>query len=317
MSALTRALQTLWQSDAKLTALGLAMIVLLAITGMALVVDPRHITGAPAWLKPAKFAASIAIYTLTLAWVFSYLREWIRTRTIVSWIATVVFVIEIIIIDVQAWRGTTSHFNVSTPLDGILFSIMGLAIVVQTLSTLAVAVALWRHNFSDRAFGWALRLGIVITIVGAMAGGLMTRPTGAQLDAARAGNRMLVSGAHTVGASDGGPGLPGTGWSTDHGDLRVAHFIGLHALQMLPLMALVFIRRGWHEVKRVRLVWSMAASYAALFALLMWQALRGQSVTSPDAVTVVALGSWAILTAAAVWLSAFRPEVARTQAIVY
>ena len=88
--------------------------------------------------------------------------------------------------------------------------------------------------------GWALRLGMTITIVGAMTGGLMTRPTSAQLEAARAGNRMTVAGAHTVGAPDGGPGLPGTGWSLEHGDIRVAHFLGLHALQLLPLLAFAF-----------------------------------------------------------------------------
>jgi hypothetical protein len=226
-------------------------------------------------------------------------------------------ILEIVIIDVQAWRGTTSHFNVRTMVNGVLFSIMGLAIVVQTLSTIAVTVALWRSNFSDRALGWAFRFGIVITIAGAMSGGLMTRPTTAQLDAARAGSRMTVSGAHTVGAPDGGPGLPGTGWSTEHGDLRVAHFIGLHALQVLPLMALAFIRRGWDEVRRVRLVWTSAASYAALFALLMWQAFREQSVTSPDAVTIAALGSWAVLTAVAVWLSSSGSEAPRVHAVVY
>ena len=108
------------------------MFALLAATGVALVLDPREIGGAPAWMKPAKFAASIGIYTLTLAWVFTYLPEWKKTRLAVSWVTTATLVIEIIIIDVQAWRGVTSHFNVGTPLDGVLFSIMGLAIVVQT-----------------------------------------------------------------------------------------------------------------------------------------------------------------------------------------
>ena len=88
---------------------------------------------------------------------------------------------------------------------------------------------------------------MTITIVGAMTGGLMTQPTRAQIDNARAGHRMTVAGAHTVGAPDGGPGLPGTGWSREHGDLRVAHFLGLHALQMLPLAAFLFVRRGWQD----------------------------------------------------------------------
>ena len=173
-------LTALWKSDARLTATSLVMIALLAATGMALMLDPRQITGAPAWLKPAKFAMSIAIYTLTLAWVFMYLPDWPRTRRVVSWVTTVTLLLEIVIIDVQAWRGTTSHFNVGTLVDGILFTIMGLAIVVQTVAAIALAVALWRQHFSDRALGWALRLGMTITIVGAMTGGLMTQPTRAQ-----------------------------------------------------------------------------------------------------------------------------------------
>jgi hypothetical protein len=309
-------LKTLWESDARLTAVGLLMFALLAVTGVALLVDPREVMGAPAWMKPAKFAISIGIYTLTLAWVFTYLREWPRTRRVVSWITAVTLLLEIVIIDVQAWRGTTSHFNVGTLLDGMLFSIMGAAIFAQTLAAAAVAVALWRQRFSDRAMGWALRFGMTITIVGAMTGGLMTSPTRAQMDAARAGQRMTVAGAHTVGAPDGGPGLPGTGWSREHGDIRVAHFVGLHALQMLPLLALLFTARGWPEFRRIRMIWAMSASYASLFVLLLWQALRGQSVTAPDAATLTAMGLWALLTVLALGLASARRESARAHAAV-
>jgi hypothetical protein len=309
-------IEMLWKSDAKLTAVGLLMLALLGTTGVALIVDPREIAGAPAWMKPAKFAASIAIYTLTLAWVFTYLREWPRTRRVVSWVTTVTLLLEIVIIDLQAWRGTTSHFNVGTVVDGVLFSIMGLAIVVQTIAAIAVAVALWKQQFPDRALGWALRLGMTVTIVGAMTGGLMTQPTRAQLDSARAGNRMTIAGAHTVGAPDGGPGLPGTGWSREHGDVRVAHFLGLHALQILPLLALGLTRRDWSDVHRVRTVWAVTASYVSLFALLLWQALRGQSVVAPDATTLTALALWAVLTASALWISRSRVESARIHAVV-
>ena len=310
-------LKTLWDSDPRLTAVGVLMAALLAATGVALVVDPRHIMGAPAWMKPAKFAASIAIYTFTLAWVFTYLREWPKTRRIVSWVTSVTLPLEILIIDVQAWRGTTSHFNVGTLLDGVLFSIMGIAIIVQTLAAVAVAVALWRQRFADQAMGWALRLGMTITIVGAMTGGLMTQPTRAQLDDARAGNRMTVAGAHTVDGPDGGPGLPVTGWSREHGDLRIAHFLGLHALQILPLAALVVRRRGWRDDRGTRLVWAVSASHVSLFALLLWQALRGQSVTAPDAATIAALAVWAVLTVSAVWLAASRRTPAAAHAVAY
>jgi hypothetical protein len=311
------ALNALWRTDARLTAVGLFMIAILAATTVALIVDPRQILGAPAWMKPAKFAVSIAIYTLTLAWVFSYLPDWVRTRRVVSWITAIAMVLEIVIIDLQAWRGTTSHFNVATPLDGMLFSIMGLAIVVQTLSTLAVAVALWRQEFADRALGWALRLGLTITIIGAATGGMMTRPTAAQLDEAKATHRLTVAGAHTVGAPDGGPGLPGVGWSREHGDLRVAHFIGLHALQILPLVTLAMRRKGWDGTRQLRTVCAAGASYFGLYVLLLSQALRGQSVSRPDSPALVALGVWAILTAGALWALSAKSTTSRSQAIVY
>jgi hypothetical protein len=311
INRLTVSLRRLWLGDALLTATGLVMLAALVVFTAGLVLDPRTIQGAPAWLKPAKFAASIAIYTLTLAWVFTYLPEWVKTRRFVSWIASVVFILEIVIIAAQAWRGTTSHFNVSTPLDMILFTTMGTAIVVQTLVTIAVVVALWRQPFTDLALGWALRLGLLISIIGASTGGLMTRPTAEQLAEARLTGHLPVAGAHTVGGPDGGPGIPGTGWSLEHGDIRVAHFIGLHAFQALPLFALIGRGRRWSESTRLRLVFIAAGSYTALIAILLWQALRGQTVVAPDVRTLVAFAVWAILTVSIASLTAVRPSSVR------
>jgi hypothetical protein len=309
-------LRTFWRGSPPLTVTGLLMLGALAGTLVGLAVDPRIITGAPAWLKPTKFALSIAIYTFTLAWIFSLIPGWLRTRRIVGWTTAVVMVLEMAIISLQAFRGTTSHFNVSTLFDGVLFSVMGTAIVVQTVSSIAVAVALWRHPFGDRALGWALRLGMTITIVGAFTGGLMTRPTRQQLDAARAGERMLIAGAHTVGAPDGGPGLPGTGWSTEHGDIRVAHFVGLHALQVLPIVAILLARRRVRDAVRTRLIVVAGGSYAALFGILMWQALRGEPLFAPDAVTLTVLGSWMAGTAVAAAASVLRARPLHRPAIV-
>jgi hypothetical protein len=305
-----------WRGSALLTATGILMMAVLAATAVGLAVDPRIITGVPAWLKPAKFAVSIAIYTFTLAWIFSLIPEWIRTRRVVGGMTAVTMVLEMAIIAAQTFRGTTSHFNVGTLLDGALFSVMGGAIIVQTVSTIAVAVALWRHSFTDRALGWALRLGMSMTIVGALTGGLMTQPTRQQLEAARAGEPMMIVGAHTVGAPDGGPGLPGTGWSTTHGDLRVAHFLGLHAVQALPMLALVLARRRVSDLVRVRLTLTAAASYLALFGIVLAQALRGQSVLAPDALTLTLLGMWAVGTALGASASVLRLQPARRPAVV-
>ena len=286
----------LWRSSPPLTAVGILMLVVAVASAVAMLVDPRIITGAPAWLKPFKFAISTAVYSLTLAWIFESLSDWPRVRRIVGWTTAIVFVLEVALIDAQAWRGTTSHFNVSTTFDAVVFLVMGGAIVLQTLVSMAVLIALWRQQFMERSLGWALRLGIALTIAGALTGPLMTRPTEAQLADVRAGGRMTISGAHSVAGPDGGPGLPVTGWSREHGDLRVPHFIGLHAIQALALVALGLRRWRRPEAVRVRAVLAAAASYATLFLLLLWQALRGQSLVAPDAMTIASMVIWAVAT---------------------
>jgi hypothetical protein len=310
------ALRRLLRINIPLTIVGVGLVLAFGGTLIGLLVDPRAITGAPAWLKPAKFAVSTAIYSLTLAWIFTYLHDWTRTRRIVGWTTAVILVVEVGLIYVQAWRGTTSHFNVGTPLDAVLFATMGLAIVVQTLAAILVAIALWRQRFDDAALGWALRLGLTISIIGASTGGLMTRPTAAQLAEARATHHMAVAGAHTVGAADGGAGLPGTGWSRTHGDLRVPHFLGLHAMQALPLLVLLAGRRRASDARRVRLVLAGAGSYLALFAVLLTQALSGESLAAPSPAFLAAFTVWGVATVTAAWLATAGPARASRQSAV-
>jgi hypothetical protein len=137
---------------------------------------------------------------------------------------------------------------------------------------------------------------MLVTVLGSAAGGLMLRMTPEQAEAALVNHTVTAVGAHTVGAPDGGPGLPGVGWSTLHGDLRVPHFFGLHGVQIIPFLAWIFARRReW--------VFAIAGSYLAFIGILLWQALRGQSITEPDSATVTALGVW--LAATVVMLVSF------------
>ena len=289
---MTSVLLRLWKIDRPLMATAAIMTAALVWAAAGLLLDPRTIAGAPAWLKPAKFAISIAIYTFTLTWIFGYLSDRPTLQRLVSWSTSSILIMEVAIINLQAWRGTTSHFNVGTVLDTTLFSLMGIGILLQTLIAAALCIALWNHRFADPALGWAIRLGLTISLIGASTGGLMVRPTAEQLATAHETGRLVVSGAHTVGAPDGGPGLPGTKWSLEHGDLRVAHFLGLHALQALPAVALVLFSLGWTEERRTRMVLAAAASYGALFVIILWQALRGQSVVRPDITTTATLATW-------------------------
>jgi hypothetical protein len=138
---------------------------------------------------------------------------------------------------------------------------------------------------------------MTLTIAGALTGPLMTRPTPTQLAAARGGAPMTTVGAHTVGAADGGPGIPVTGWSRRYGDIRVPHFVGLHAVQALALVALLLGRWRAPEGVKVGALLAAAVSYATLFVFLLLEALRGQSVVESDAARLVPLAIWGVLTA--------------------
>lgn len=271
------------------------ILMLLALAGalVGLIVDPRVITGAPAWLKPLKFAISISIYSATFIWLLGFVQGRRRIVRIVAWVTTAGLVIEMALIAMQVVRGTTSHFNISTPFNGAVYYIMGMTVVCVWTANLILGIVLMRQRFADPAFAWALRLGVLISFVGMSVAFLMTAgPTNAQRAAAKAGDGMPIVGAHSVGVADGGPGIPILGWSTVGGDLRIPHFVGLHALQLLPLFGWLLIRYGTRlrPASRTALVWIAGLGYLGLVGLLTWQALRGQSIVHPDARTLTAAG---------------------------
>ncbi len=112
---------------------------------------------------------------------------------------------------------------------------MGITIAVLWVATFVIAVILWRARLGDRATDQAIRLGLLIALAGLLLGGLMVGPTPEQQ---AAGDLDTVIGAHSVGVPDGGPAMPLTGWSTTGGDLRIPHFLGMHALQAHPAVPL-------------------------------------------------------------------------------
>ena len=266
-----------------LYAFAVAMAALTPVLAVLAVVDARVLLGAPLWLKPLKFAISLALYSATLAWMLGQLRE--RALQRVGWIVTVAGAVEMAIIVGQAAVGNRSHYNVDTPLSAALWSTMGMTIVVLWLATLAVALRFLRGGGtrSGRAATTAVRLGLVVALVGLAEGFL-----------------MATAGAHAVGVPDGGPGLPLVGWSTTGGDLRIAHFVGMHALQGLPLIAAgLAVTRRFDELARIRLVGIAAVAWTGLTVLLTWQALRAQPLLAPDALTLGALAVLVLSTLAA------------------
>ena len=317
MPSPVRILHSLWRVHAPLTlsALLTASVTLFFIIGIF--ADPRVITDAPAWLKPTKFGVSITLYTLTLTWILGFIkgRKWLVN--ILGWTVIIAFALEWVAIITQVVRGTTSHFNIATPFDTALWSLMGTAIVVLWVANFVIAGLLLFQRFENPAFAWSLRLGVLITVVGMGLGFLMTSPTAQQLAGWEAGGPVTIAGAHTVGAPDGGPGLPVVGWSTTGGDLRAPHFVGMHALQVIPFFGwLVSRRRRWRTRTRVALVWTASGFYLGVTALLTLQALRAQPIIYPDALTVGLFTGLVAIGGLAAWLAVQLPR-AQKQKVAY
>jgi hypothetical protein len=263
-----------------LLALAAAMSVLALVAAVGVFVDDRVLVGAAIWLKPFKFAVSLAVYSVTLAWMLAVLP---RRSRLGEWTGTAIVgfaFVEIAIITAQVIRGQRSHFNAATPLDVSLFAIMALSIMALFVAHLVIAVVALRQRIPDRVASYAIRLGLLLSAVGFLVAVPMVLP---MQDPGIAG----VAGAHAVGVPDGGPGLPITGWSTTGGDLRVGHFVGMHGLQALPLLALLLTRRTrLGTTQKTRILVIAAIAYAGLTVLLTWQALRGQPLLRPDALTL-------------------------------
>jgi hypothetical protein len=250
----------------------------LGLSLVGLLVDPRVIQGAPAWLKPAKFGISIVVYLLTMRWIAGMVPGHRRLLLVSATAIVVVMVGEVLGLDLQVVRGTTSHFNESTAFDTAVFYGMGGLISIAFVATAVWAVLALRSRGLDAGSAAGIRWGLLLALLGMLAAGLMIANTG-----------WHDGGGHTVGAADGGPGLPLTGWSLDHGDLRIGHFLGLHGLQAMPLLAWVLATRTNLGARtRSRLIAVAAVGWAGLMALTLWQALRGQALLQPDAATAAA-----------------------------
>jgi hypothetical protein len=212
-----------------------------------------EVLGINAYIKPFKFAFSTFIYSWTMAWYINYLPTF--NPTVFNWIIIITLGFEIVYIALQASKGELSHYNVSTPTKSFLFSMMALMATIATLATAYIAVLFFSSNVSalPNYYLWSIRLGLIIFVVFSFEGFVM-------------GSKM----AHTVDALDGTKGIPIFNWSLSHGDLRIAHFIGMHALQIIPIVS-------FYVLKNTKLTIGLGILYFALAVFTLIQALQGKS----------------------------------------
>jgi hypothetical protein len=237
----------MWRRNAVLSAVAAINAALFGAFAVGAAFDPTLVNGEPAWLKPTKFAGSIALACATLGWLGGHLPVDPDFRRRVSWVVGVGFLLEIALIGGQAARGVGSHFNRATILDGVIGAAMGVTIVVVTAAVASLAVRARRNEFDVHpAFAMGILLGIGGFVVGAFEGGA-----------------MIAIQSRVVETAE--PTVPVVGWQLI-GDFRLAHFVGLHALQLLPLtgyLAAAGHRRGLVERPR-RAVVVVAFAYGVV-----------------------------------------------------
>lgn len=293
----------------------MAALVLFSAAGM--VFDNRMLLDESVWLKPFKFGLAFLLYGITLTWLLSLPHKGSRATWWMGTVFAVTGFLDVGFIVVQAARGTYSHFNDETDaVNSIGQQVFAFGVPGLFFANLVIVLILSWQRLVDRPTARAIHAGLGLAVVG-MALGYLMGFTGKQLVRDADGTVVELVAGHTVldnpslNAHDGVGGMPITHWSTIGGDLRIPHFLGLHAIQVLLLavVALAWLARRypWLRAERTRaaLIGVFASGYAGLLAIVLWQALRAQSLVHPDGWTLFAVGVliWmvALLTLAVYW----------------
>ncbi len=237
---------------------------LIAITGfgclLGLFIDDRTLMGVNVWLKPLKFSISITIYLITVGYLITKYPYSNRKRGLINHITAWSLLLEFIVIVYQGSRGVQSHYNTATPFDSILFMLMGVFVGINVLTMVLFIIDTARLKLkTTKSVQWAILLGWLIVFFGSWVGG-----------------QMISQVSHNVGIIDGGAGLPLVNWSTIGGDLRIAHFFGLHGIQIIPLFALwVSKKSSFSNRNQLLAVTAFALLFAALIGYVFYQAKQG------------------------------------------
>lgn len=206
-------------------------------------VDGGSWQGPISWRKPVVFGLSFGITVLTLTWLLTFF----RIRTVTGWIVVSLLSIaslgEVFLISMQKWRGVASHFNESTTFDATVFSWMGLLVMLIGLLSVFITVRSFFRLDAPPSLAWAIRMGLVLMLVSQAVGG-----------------QMIAEGGNTWGVA---------------GSMKLTHAITLHAVQVLPALALLLGLSDFSEARRTRIVLLGAIGYGGLMAAAAMQTYGG------------------------------------------
>ncbi|WCL50859.1 hypothetical protein [Leptospira sp. GIMC2001] len=266
-------------SDNSLQILVIVSIGFLILSLGGLIFDKRILDYSPIWLKPLKFAISSLIFAITFI-IFSSYFDKTRILFYTNWIISICLTIELIIISMQAYRGRMSHFNYTTVEDMILFQIMAVAITIVWIVMSVYVYNSFQTLTGNAILDHGMRVGLLISFLSMGVAFAMTKPGAEQIQKIQENKSPigLTLGSHSVNEKDPSQKIPFTRWAKTGGDLRIAHFFGLHGMQILPLLAWILFAIGLHKYLAIGIIYLAGMSYLFGIIYVLYASLQGRSI---------------------------------------
>jgi uncharacterized membrane protein len=210
------------------------------------------ILGTGAYLKPLKYFTTLALFSWSIGWLIHHLYSTV-IKKVVSISCAITMLIYSGIILLQSNKGVTSHYNLNTPFDKMLYYLLILMAFVFFMANVLLTVTFFNQKKIriSQHYTWGIRMGLLFFTFTLLIGFL-----------------MIINMSHTVGGEDGGKGLPFLNWSSSNGDLRVSHILGVLALQIIPLMSYY-----WFKTKTQVIAFSVL--YITVTVIFLITALMG------------------------------------------
>jgi hypothetical protein len=252
-------IDAIFSRNKTLAYMGFGFLILAIILSFYALINPVEVLGINSMFKPIKFCISTWVY----AWTMAYLLFYVNNQKSVKWysiLASIVMIYENSVIIIQAIRGKMSHFNQSELVGGILYALMGVMIVWLTTATLVVAIRfISQKTYSiSSSYALSIKIGLIMFVVFSFLGGYMS-----------------VINSHNIGGEMGLSGLPLLNWSTIFGDIRVAHFFGIHSLQLIPILGFVVSARFSNQSQAKMIIWGASIIYFIFISYTFYQAING------------------------------------------
>ncbi|RTL39748.1 MAG: hypothetical protein EKK48_17910 [Candidatus Melainabacteria bacterium] len=285
-----------WKSNRSLTALIVFSVSVLIVSMFGLCFDQRMVLGEHPWIKPVKFSASLAIFGVTLFWLGQFLTNHTHAFRRTCRAALSGSIAELSIIIIQVMRGAPNHFNMGSSFDNGMAWLAAISILPVAFSIVVVFFLLLREPNLPAVLGCALRWGVLLSVIGCIPGFMMLAPVAMQhiivhqvstsLHQTSTGLQQASTNLHqaSISLQQTSSGIPFLGWSTVSGDLRVAHFVGIHALQFFPVLAFIVMKLlpNVSILRKELLIGNIGLTYLGVIALLTHQALIAEPITAPS-----------------------------------